>query len=123
MEREHPARLLQHGPVLGTKGAAGAARSIGFCTKGLRLHIQASRMLAVHLVGLLHQRVALVETGEQDARGPFGCAPRTKKPDARGVVGLFEKDGSSLLVQGVFECFCRLELSHRRCFNLHFFAS
>jgi hypothetical protein len=42
-------RMLQQGLVLGDTGAAGAARSIGFCNSGLHLWLHASRMLAVRL--------------------------------------------------------------------------
>jgi hypothetical protein len=53
MERGFVTRLLQHGPVLVERGAAGAARSIG----------------------LLQHGPVLADTGEQDARGPIGFAP------------------------------------------------
>jgi hypothetical protein len=53
MERGFATRPLQPGPMLNGKGAAGAARSIGMCTKGLRWRKQASNMLAVRLGALL----------------------------------------------------------------------
>jgi hypothetical protein len=49
MEHGFATRLLQHGPVLAVNGAAGAARSIGFCNNGRCLGQHASNMLAVHL--------------------------------------------------------------------------
>jgi hypothetical protein len=50
MDRAAPAAPVAIGAGAYGKGAAGAARSIAFCNMGRRLRIQASNMLAVHLV-------------------------------------------------------------------------